>query len=53
MLIHHLNHDPLDNRLDNLEAVTRSEHHRRHAEPERMRDMQARATAARRVSGNH
>lgn len=28
--VHHKNEDHADNRLDNLEVVTRSEHHRRH-----------------------
>lgn len=29
-MIHHKNHDPLDNRLENLEALSRSEHMRTH-----------------------
>lgn len=46
ILIHHINHDPLDNRLDNLVAFTRSEHMRHHIE-ERAGDMQRAAVAVR------
>lgn len=30
--VHHINHDRLDNRLDNLEVLSRSEHGKKHAE---------------------
>jgi hypothetical protein len=30
MVVHHLNEDPLDNRVENLEAVSRAEHPTRH-----------------------
>lgn len=31
-LVHHKNHDTHDNRIENLEIVTRAEHKRRHSE---------------------
>jgi hypothetical protein len=31
-LVHHINHDPFDNRLENLTIVTRSEHKKLHSE---------------------
>jgi hypothetical protein len=46
VLIHHVNHDPFDNRLENLIALTRSEHMRHHIE-ERAGEMQ-RASVAKR-----
>lgn len=46
VLIHHVNHDPFDNRLENLAALTRSEHMGHHIE-ERAVEMQQRTVAKR------
>lgn len=46
-LIHHRNEDPHDDRLENLQMVTRSEHNAIHATPERMRARQLLGVAAR------
>jgi len=43
MLIHHINEDPFDDRLENFEMVTRAEHARLHADPDAMRERGARA----------
>ena len=37
-LIHHINGDPFDDRMENFQAVTRAEHARIHATPETMRE---------------
>lgn len=37
VVIHHINHDKLDNRLENLECISRSEHNKHHNE-EKERD---------------
>lgn len=31
-IVHHVNHDPLDNRIENLQLVTRAEHKKLHDE---------------------
>jgi hypothetical protein len=43
--VHHKNHDPSDNRLENLEVLSKAEHHRLHILPhaKRMSDMAAKA----------
>lgn len=46
-VIHHINHDPFDNRLENLEAVTAGEHRHRHYDPAKARSMQALAVQKR------
>ena len=46
-VIHHINEDPMDDRLENLAMLTRAEHARVHADPERMREMQRKSTEAR------
>ena len=42
-IIHHLNGNKADNRLENLAAMSRSDHHVRHAEPyeKRIRELEA------------
>lgn len=52
-LIHHVNHDPFDDRLENFQLVTRSEHMRGHATPERMRAAQKLAVSARKRNGTY
>ena len=37
MLVHHINEDPYDDALENLQLVTRAEHARIHSTPETMR----------------
>jgi hypothetical protein len=46
-LIHHVNEDPFDDRLDNFQLVTRSEHARIHSTPERQRAAQKLGVVAR------
>jgi len=46
-LIHHRNEDPFDDRLENLQMVTRAEHARIHTNPEKQRAMQLLGVAAR------
>lgn len=52
-IIHHRNEDPLDDRLENLQMVTRSEHMRIHSTPEKMRARQVRTVAARKRNGTY
>lgn len=46
--VHHKNHDPQDNRLENLEVLSESEHHREHLTSERAKAMSLLALAAKR-----
>lgn len=46
-LVHHINEDPFDDRLENFQLVTRSQHMRIHSTPEKMREKQVKAVAAR------
>jgi len=46
-LIHHRNENPNDDRLENLQCVTRSEHMRIHSTPDRMRARQKLGVVAR------
>jgi hypothetical protein len=46
-LIHHINEDPFDDRLDNFQLVTRSEHMRIHSTTEKMREKGAKGLASR------
>ena len=52
-LLHHINGDCADDRLDNLQLVTRAEHARLHATPERQRAAQLLGVAARKRNGNY
>lgn len=52
-LIHHLNEDPFDDRLENLQLVTRSEHASIHSTPERMRAAQLLGVVARKRNGSY
>ena len=52
-LIHHRNEDPFDDRLDNLQMVTRAEHAAIHSTPERMRAAQLLGVAARKRNGTY
>lgn len=52
-LIHHRNEDPHDDRLENLQMVTRAEHAAIHATPERMRTQQLLGVAARKRNGTY
>ena len=47
ILIHHKNENPHDDRIANLQAVTRAEHAAIHADPEKMRAAQLLGVAAR------
>lgn len=39
-VVHHINHDPSDNRIENLELiVSHSEHMKQHCSPEKMKSM--------------
>lgn len=51
--VHHVNHDGLDNRLENLIAITPSDHGKHHATPERMRAQQLLGVAARKARSGH
>jgi hypothetical protein len=53
ILIHHDNEDPMDDRLENLMAVTRAEHARIHSTPGVARERQRRAVAARKRNGSY
>lgn len=37
--VHHINGDKTDNRLENLELLNKSDHHKQHASPEHMKTM--------------
>ena len=52
-VIHHINENPLDDRLENLQMLTNAEHMRLHATPERMRAQQVRVVAARKRNGTY
>jgi len=52
-LIHHRNENPHDDRLENLQMVTRAEHATIHSTPERMRAAQLLGVAARKRSGRY
>ena len=52
-LLHHRNEDRGDDRLANLQLVTRAEHARVHADPERMRAAQLLGVAARKRKGTY
>jgi len=47
LAVHHINHDGFDNRLENLVAITPSEHSKHHASADRMREAQKLGVAAR------
>jgi hypothetical protein len=53
MLIHHRNENPMDDRLENLQMVTRSEHMKIHSTPDRMRDQQRLTVEARKKNGTY
>lgn len=48
VIIHHKNEEPMDDRLSNLQAVTRAQHAALHSTPEKMRAAQLLGAAARR-----
>lgn len=52
-IIHHVNERPLDDRLENLQLVTRAEHARIHSTPEIARERQALGVAARKRNGTY
>ena len=37
--VHHINHDPSDNRIENLELTTNSEHRKHHAKIQKRNDL--------------
>lgn len=53
ILIHHGNENPIDDRLENLMAVTRAEHARIHSTPEVARERQRRTVDARKRNGSY
>jgi hypothetical protein len=52
-IVHHVNEDPSDDRLENLQMVTRAEHARIHSTPEVARARQRRAVVARKLNGSY
>lgn len=52
-IVHHVNHNPMDDRLENLQRVTRAEHARIHNTPEVARARQTAAVAARKRNGTY
>ena len=52
-LIHHRNENPHDDRLENLQLVTRAEHAAIHATPEKQRAAQLLGVAARKRNGTY
>jgi len=52
-IIHHRNENPLDDRPDNLQLVTRAEHARIHSTSEIARDRQRLAVEARKRNGTY
>lgn len=50
-IVHHRNENPLDDRIENLQLVTRAEHARIHSTPEIARERQAKAVKARKRNG--
>jgi len=53
LVIHHVNENPLDDRLENLQMLTVSEHRTAHNTPEKMRARQALTVAARKRNGSY
>lgn len=47
MVIHHVNHDPFDDRLDNFQLLSNGDHTRHHADSERSRAAQKLGVASR------
>jgi hypothetical protein len=52
-IIHHVNENPMDDRLENLQLVSRAEHARIHNTPELARARQAAGVAARKRNGTY
>lgn len=52
-VIHHRNEDPMDDRLENLQMLTRAQHAAEHSSPDAMRARQALGVAARKRNGTY